>query len=538
MTRQAASAPTTEALIHALRAPGAYPHDCDAVDFLQTHISLLFFAGEYVYKVKKPVDMGFLDYTTLERRRHFCEEEVRLNQRLAPKTYLGVAAVRRGADGMLRVDVDGGGDGEVVEYAVRMRRLPAERMLSALLKRGAIDNRVLDHLAKLLADFHRDAATGEGVNRFATPEALHAQCAETFATVEGIAGSGASAALSRAVFEHLRAWCLRFLGDHDALLQRRIAEGRIREGHGDLHSGNVCVLEDRIVIYDCIEFTRKFRCRDIAAELAFLAMDLDAQGYRGFGRYLLREYARLTSDDDLEALAAYYKTYLAVVRGMVAALKAGEEEVDADERESCVDEARRYFHLAVSYTLEPVLLVMCGLPASGKSYAADVLARPFEAHVLRSDVVRKQLAGVPPTEPAGEAAYTSEFSDRVYAAMRDEAEHELGHGRSVVIDATMNRRSRRAPFLELAEQMNVPMLLVQVQCDEDTIRRRMAERTETPSASDADWNVYVKLRDTYEEPSEVDDAQRVMAQSLVHESELIDAVLNGIVRAMARRVQS
>jgi len=526
MSRKAVNPPTTEALISALRRPAAYPHDGDEVDFLQTHISLLFFAGDFVYKIKKPVDMGFLDYTTLEQRRHFCAEEVRLNRRLAPQTYLGVVAIRRGADDQLRVDVDGDGQGDIVEYAVRMKRLPADRMLNTLLQRGAIDNRTLDALARRLADFHNNAATGEGIDEYAEPAELRQQCSETFETVGQFAGDDEANVLSRQLFEHLRTWCMRFLDEHETLLHKRIEQGRIRNGHGDLHSGNICVLDDRLVIYDCIEFTPKFRCRDIAAELAFLAMDVDAQGCRGFGRYLLRKYARHMNDDDLEDLAVYYKTYLAIVRGMVAALKADEDEVAAQQREQSVAEARRYFALAASYTLEPVLIVMCGLPASGKSYVAKIIAQPFEAHVLRSDVTRKKLAGVATTDKAGDDAYDEQFSDRVFAELREQAQHELEHGRSVVIDATMIERQRRAPFIELGRSLHVPTLLVQVECDENTIRQRMAERAESPSASDADWDVYQSMRKDFEPPTEVDDTQRLRVQSPVDEAALVQAVLD------------
>lgn len=520
--------PDTESLIAALRDPEAYPHDCGTVELLQTHISLLFFAGDFVYKVKKPVDMGFLDYTTLEKRRHFCEEEVRLNRQLAPQTYLGVVQIRRSDSGAISVDADGAGAGEVLEYAVRMKRLPAERMMSALLERGEVDNELFSALAALLVAFHREAATGVGVNEYGRPEEMRRQCDETLSKLAPFAGNEADGVLSATLFEHLRGWLMRFLDDHEQLMEQRIDAGRIREGHGDLHAGNICVLVDRFVIYDCIEFNRQFRCRDVAAEVAFLAMDLDRRSCRGFAQHFLRQYAQQSGDAELVGMTGFYKANFAAVRSMVEALKSREEEVEEADRARSLEESRRYAHLAATYTIGAALIVMCGLPASGKSYAAKAIARPFEAKVLRSDVMRKRLAGVATTERAGRPFYDESFSDRVFEAMRDEAHDVLSRGRVVVVDATMVRRSRRQPFIELARSLDVPMVLVQVQCDEDEIRRRLRQRAESRSVSDADWEVYLALRGEFQEPTEVGAAQRMVVRSPVDETQLIGAVLDAL----------
>ncbi|MHC4910440.1 MAG: bifunctional aminoglycoside phosphotransferase/ATP-binding protein, partial [Planctomycetota bacterium] len=497
----------TQELITALTDPAAYGADVGAVSLVQTHISLLFFAGERVYKVKKAVDLGFVDYSTLERRRHFCEEEVRLNRRLAPSTYLGVVGIARNEDGRIRV----GGDGEIFEYAVEMRRLPSDRMMSVLLDRGEIDNAQMDAIIALLVDFHRASATGPGVDEFGLPDEVGRQLQNNIDGLTPFVGNvDDGAILSEALRDRLRSRAHTWLGDNSDLLERRVRDGRIREGHGDLHAGNICLTRDGIVIYDCIEFADRFRCRDVACEMAFLAMDLDLGCWRGFAAYLLRRYADATSDPALPEVAAFYKLHLAVVRAKVASLRASDAAVGAEDHVSARHEAMGYCQLATAYTLPPSLILTCGLPGTGKSHAAEALARPFEAVVLRSDLVRKELGGIAPTERAPGRLYAAEFSDETYAALVERAFEVLARGRSVVVDATFSTAARRAPFVARAARGGVPCALIELTCPDEVIRDRMRRRVADASeVSDADWNVYLAARKRFERPTELDAAMRV-----------------------------
>lgn len=515
-------------LVEALRRPSAYPFPVEEVGFTQTHGAMLFFAGERVYKVKKAVDLGFFDFTTLERRRHFCEEEVRLNAALAPGIYRRVVPITRSPQGVLRI----GGDGPEEEVAVEMVRLPAERMLDRLLDAGEIDNELVNELAALLARFHADAETGLGVDEHGSPDAVARNAVENFEQTRPLAGAGG--AVSPGLHGYLEARAGRFLERERGLLERRVAEGRIRDGHGDLHAANICLLPDRIVVYDRIEFDPRYRCSDVACDLAFLAMDLDFRAFRAFSGYLVHSYAGLTGDAELGALLPFYKTYRAIVRAKVASLAAGDVALGQEAGEEKRREAMRYWHLAAAYELPAPLLLTCGLPAAGKSTAARQLAAPFEALVLRSDTRRKLLAGVPALQHApaalDEGLYAPEMSDRTYASLLADAGRALGEGRAVVVDATFSTVRRREPFRELAAQLRAPFLVVEVTVPEEEALRRLERRArEGGDPSDADVAVYRAVRQRFEAPEELAAAERLTIDSRSGAEELAAAAIDRLV---------
>lgn len=502
--------PTIAELIDALSRPRAYAHAVEAVDVLQTHASVLFLAGDRVYKVKKPVDLGFLDFTTLERRRRACADEVRLNRRLAPSVYLGVVPVTAGPEG-LRV----GGDGDPLEWAVEMVRLPAERMLDRLLEGGGVTDEQLAGLVSLLARFHREAPTGPGVDEHGTPEAVAFNVRENFDQTEGfVAGERAPAPAGPRVFTpalhaFLRAEADRFLAEENLLLRRRVLDGRVRDGHGDLHAGNVCFLDEGIVVYDCIEFSDRLRCGDVACDLAFLTMDLDARGFRRLGSWMAAGYAREAADTELERLLPFYSAYRAMVRAKVAAIAATEAELTAGTREAERREAIRYAALAAGYHLQPSLVLTCGLPGTGKTTIATIVATALGAEHLRSDVVRKELAGLGPTDriDAGfeEGIYSPEMTERTHASLHASVELALGSGRSVVVDATSATAGRRFPFRDIADRLQAPFVLVETVAPPEVVEERLRRRAaEEADASDAGVAIYRAMRERYEPPVEIE----------------------------------
>jgi uncharacterized protein len=493
----------------------------------QTHISVLFFTEGRVYKVKKPIDLGFVDYSTLEMRRHFCHEEVRLNSRLSPEVYLGVVGIIAEESGNLRIGREV--EPNVIDYAVEMVRLPQDRMLSALLERGEVDNAQMNAIAQRMAEFHRHCPTGPGVDEYAAPDEIRRQMEDNFAQIEPFINDLASATLHAA----LRRWCRDFLTANKPMLHDRVSAGRIREGHGDLHAENICILparETSLVIYDCIEFTPRFRCRDVCCEIAFLAMDLDYRGYRGFARFITHEYAQLTGDETFHQPLDFYKLHLAIVRCKVAALTSRDETVGEDERREARLRAMGYAHLAATYAIGPALIIMCGLPGSGKSWAARAITRPFEALILHSDVIRKRLAGIEPTQRALERIYQPEFTQRTYAAMLEQAEAALQSGRTVIADGTFMRIAQREPFIELARRLNVPFLLVQTQATDREIQRRMKARlNDSTEVSDADWQVYKHAKPGWQPLDEIRKTQRVVLRGRPSPEQAASAVIDSLL---------
>jgi hypothetical protein len=500
----------TEWLAGELARPQAHRGPVRASEVRRTLVSLLVFTDTRVYKVKQELDLGFIDASTLERRRFLCEEEVRLNAELAPGVHLGVVPITRGPDGHLVI----GGEGEPVEWAVEMMRLPEERMLARLLERGELDNAQMNGLAERLADFHARAPNGPELAELGSPAAVALDIEENLDQLRSFVGRPdlpvrpELEVLTPLQHEFLRVRARGFLARERALFQARAAGGKIREGHGDLHAENICQLADRFVIYDRIEFNRRLRCLDVASDLAFLVMDLDARGCAGFGAYLARRYADLAGDTDLAHLLVFYKGYRALVRAKVAALTAVRGGMRMQQREDLRRQAMRYVHLALGYELPPVLVLLCGLPGSGKSWLAPHLARALRAAALHSDERRKRLAGLPSDTPApsafGQGLYTRAQRTETYRALLEDTVQALQNGRSVVVDASFTRREFRQPFVDAAARLGVRWCLARLEAPEEVVRERLAARA--GGASDADFAVYLGARATFERPDELPEA--------------------------------
>lgn len=481
------------AFISAMLDPGFYPHRPAAVTLVQTHISYVLLAGSEVYKVRKPVRFSFLDFSTLDRRRYDCGEEVRLNRRLAPDVYRGVVSVCA-ENGRFRLGAED--DPSRVEYAVHMRRLPEDRRLDQLLVRGAVAPAMIDQIAERLATFHREASAGDEVIANGRPAAVAAILDGNFAAVLPFRDATVPAADDDAIqnFAH------DFLARHDSLFRKRQAQKRIREGHGDLHTDHV-YFANGLVIVDCIEFNTAYRYCDVASDIAFLSMDLDYLGHAELAAQLVERYAALADDPDLPRLVPFYASYRAYVRGKVDSLKSVEDEVGPDEQNAARDSARRHFDLAYRYTwvATPALVVVAGLSGTGKSTVAAELQRRTGFVHINSDVVRKRLAGLAPTD-RGQAAYRAglyspEHSVRTYDAMYEMADAALAAGRGAIVDATFQLAVGRQAARRIAAGRVVPFLLVECRCPEGDIESRLRKRTERgDSASDADWEIHLEQR--------------------------------------------
>jgi aminoglycoside phosphotransferase family enzyme/predicted kinase len=488
-------------LIETLSKPESYPHPVDAVDVRQTHISVVFLAGTFAYKLKKPVNLGFLDFTTLEKRRHFCEEEVRLNRRLAKSVYLGVVPIT--ADGR----IDGDGDGETVDWAVKMERLPEGASLHDRLKRGEVEGPLVESLAGRVAEFHASAERGPRISEFGRFDVVAANALENFTQAAPMIGR----TVSRTVFDRLRARTEETLERLRPLIDSRAARGVPCDTHGDLHLDHVYHFPDRarpddLIAIDCIEFNERYRFADPVADAAFLVMDLIFRGRRDLAERFAAAYFHATGDTDGAALIPFYVAYRAMVRGKVEGFQLAEKEIPQEERTAAQRRARARWLLALGELDEPAsrpaLVLVGGLPGSGKSTLARALAERGGFTVIRSDVVRKELAGLDPRVPARDAfdrgIYTSEMSTRTYAECLRRAEETLFDGGRVIVDANFRAEDQRRLMLDAAARWCAPVLFLHCRTRADVARRRLSARRD--DASDADVAIYEKLAAGWQEP--------------------------------------
>lgn len=503
--------------------PRFYPHRPSEVELRQTHASYVFLAGPYVYKIKKPVRFTFLDYSTLERRHHFCREEVRLNRRLAPALYLGVVAiVDKGERLTLHEEPGTRAGGSIVEYAVKMHRLSEEQLLSSRLSARKVGGEELSAIAEKLVAFH-GTACAERAALYGKPEVIGRNIADNFADTERFIGE----TIGEKEMRYIREYSDRFLAEHGELFERRAREGRVREGHGDLRAEHIA-LTDGVVIFDCIEFNEALRYCDVASEIAFLAMDMDFLGAADLSTELVELY-RAGSGDEMELVLPFYKCYRAYVRGKVESLKSRQAEVPEAERDQARARARRYFRLAYRYAkggFPPAIVIVCGMVGTGKSTLARELASRAGFELLQSDRLRKELAGIPMTARTvreyGEDIYSSRFTELTYAKLLEKAGEHLEAGRGVILDATFKDPKHRWLARELAERLAVPFLFVECRAGEKEIFRRLkAREQQTGEASDATWEVYIRQREDYVPLDEVPERHRLTVDT---ESGAEDAV--------------
>jgi aminoglycoside phosphotransferase family enzyme len=325
-------------IVEALLQPEAYPGNPGKIELIQTHISFVFLTEKYVYKMKKAVNFGFLDFSTLAKRHSNCLKELEINRRLCPTIYLEVLPITSS------IGVKVGGEGEAVEYVLKMRRLPQECIMTLLIKEGKVDKKTVDDIAKIVADFHAKALTSAEISEFGSQKIIKTNWDENFAQTKKYVGQ----TITKTQFEEMKTKIDDFMTNNKTLLESRVANGRIRDCHGDLHSGNIFITED-ICIFDAIEFNDRFRYSDVAADVAFLAMDLDFQRRSDLADHFINKYIEYSKDKQPTQLLAFYKCYRAYVRGKVISFKLDDKDILAIEKVGATTEAQAYFKLADEY---------------------------------------------------------------------------------------------------------------------------------------------------------------------------------------------
>ncbi|NNE67038.1 MAG: AAA family ATPase [Pyrinomonadaceae bacterium] len=472
------------------RSDAVWPGEKLPVEFKQTHISVLLLGETRVMKLKKPVNFGFLDYSTLERRHFACEREVELNRRLCPGTYLGVRSIIEDEKGIRLSE-----GGPALEYGVLMNRLPKACMLDEMVRRNTITESDIARIAKRLSEFHRSARRGPDVDVFGGMETIRYNWNENFEQAEPFIGR----TVTELDFETIRDWVSSWLEENEEFLNERVEGGHVCDGHGDLRCESICV-ENGISIFDCIEFNERFRCADVAAEAAFLAMDLDAFGRPDLGYYFYECYSRESGDKELFKLFSFYRCYRAFVRGKVLSFQLDEPEITGKQHKVAKRNARNYFDIAARSTEpnfdKPTMVVVSGLSGTGKTSIARAIACDLGSRVVSSDVVRRSLFGdeESPVE-YGEGKYDKKANRLTYQKMIERGIEFLRNDGCVILDATFQRTADRQEVRRRAESVGAAFRLIECRLSPDRIRERLDLRaSRNDGLSKATWETYKMQR--------------------------------------------
>ncbi|MEK7679353.1 MAG: AAA family ATPase, partial [Deltaproteobacteria bacterium] len=435
----------------------------------------LFFTPKFVYKVKKPVNFGFLVFTTLKKRHRYCKEEVRLNRRLSKGIYLDVVKITQSA-GKFRI----AGKGKAVEYAVKMRRIPERRILQDMLLKDKVTGRTLARVARAIASFHKKAKTSAHIRRYGSLEAVKANTAENFSQTKTQIGK----TLSKKLYKKINSFALGFLKDNALLFAERMKGGFIRDCHGDIHAEHISISK-RIDIIDCIEFNERFRYSDTVSDIAFLLMDIDFLGRADLSRILEEEYFKASRDAGGRAVLDFYKCHMAYVRGKVEGFKYMESEVEEKDRFASYISSLLHYRLAGLYAqggFRPVLVIVRGLSGSGKSTVAEAVSNALNAVLLSSDVIRKKLAGAAPGKHRFEGfkkgIYSEDMTEKTYSAMAEKAFGQLASGRNVVLDATFSKTRFVQDAVDAAKGAGADLRILECACADDIALERISKRLE------------------------------------------------------------
>lgn len=480
----------SQTLIEALQNPALYDHPVTEFKLYQTHISWVLLTGEYAYKIKKPMDFGFLNFTTLEKRQFFCQQELKLNQRLAPELYLDVLPISGSEEAPLL------GDGSApFEYAIKVRQFDNDKLLSVLQADNGLTQAHMDSLTCQIADFHSRIAKADDSTVLGNPEEVLAPAQQNFDQIKEMLSD--KDALNQ--LAQLEGWMQDTFTRLQPLFARRKAQGMVRECHGDIHLGNAVLIGDDVTLFDCIEFNDEFRWIDVISDIAFLVMDLEARGENKLARHVSNLYLELTGDYEGIQLLSFYKSYRAMVRAKVTRFMLLDPGIDDSQRETLEQDYQSYIDLAESYTVfeQPFMLITHGVSGSGKSSISRDVIQELGVIRIRSDVERKRLFGLDASERShselDQGIYTPEATEKTYARLTELADFIVHSATPVIIDATNLKRWQRDALREKAEQLGVSALTLSFTASEETLRRWVKKRqVQGDDASEAGLEVLEK----------------------------------------------
>jgi len=485
-----------------LKNPKFYGPHVKSVHLLQTHISYVALTGTYAYKVKKAVNFGFLDFSTLDKRKYFCEEELRLNKRLCPDMYLDVLPITQ-KENTLELN----GDGTIVEYALKMKEFPQEYIMTNMLQQAKISEETIDHLCTILVDFYNLQEPSEEIKKYGELQAVKQNIDENFNQTKPMIGF----TIPKETYWYIKEATTKFFERKKEVFGQRIKEGRIYDCHGDLHSGNIIVTGQNIHIFDCIEFNDRFRFCDVASDIGFLSMDLDYLNYPYLSGYLIQKYVEKSRDINIYSVLNFYKSYRAFVRGKVQGYQLNDPHIDPEKKNSLVATAQRYFDLSRYYARlflldlqknKPLVFLVAGLSGTGKSTIARKIAVDYHAIQINTDVVRKEIAGIDKFEQHHDQFNTGLYDpkkiDDTYDKVMEQAAIFLKKNENVVLDATFQKKKYRDMARHAAAKYHATLVEVQCVCPDDVVKKRLEDRLKKKSVSDGRWEIYLQQKTTFE----------------------------------------
>jgi len=491
----------TTNILKSLMHPSAYPVFTGTVELIQTHVSWIFLTDTHAFKLKKPVNFGFLDFSTVDLRHFFCLEELRLNRRLSPDIYEAVVKLREAPEGAAFH-----GSGTIIDYAVMMKRLPADRMLDRLVDSGEATPEDMKNVASVIGRFHSEAETSPYISAFGSIEQILFNWLENFEQLLQFTKT----TIPVDDLEVIKSWVATFTESNRQLFTRRVENGFIRECDGDLHLENICLVGDTPYIFDCIEFNERFRFCDTAADIAFLLMDLDFHNRSDLSEVVISSYLAESGDLELTELIDFYKVYRAVVRGKVESFRLNDDGISSEDKHLAERRAISYFRLARGYIervrLPPTLFITCGTTGCGKSTLAGELSFELGIKSINSDFIRKKIARIPPEtavhEDYRQGLYADSVSENTYRELERMAGDELARGNSVIVDAGFRNASGRGRFAALAAKQHARFIILSLSCDEREQQKRLVTRSaEGASVSDGRIELLEQQKSDFERPA-------------------------------------
>jgi uncharacterized protein len=487
---------STNSLIKNLLSSKPYNHSITKLRLIETHVSWVILTGKYAYKIKKPVNFEFLDFSTLEKRKYYCEKELELGQQFASEIYLAVVPITGTCE---HPQING--TGFILEYAIKMREFPQENLLSMLLKQGGLTECLIEQLGELIAEFHTKTPVAPLKSHFGLPQEIHTPTRQNFKQIAALLPNS----MDIKQLQHLELWADRQYEHLHNLLQERKEQGFIRNCHGDLHLANIVLYKNKLVLFDRLEFNEALRWTDVIADLAFLVMDLAEKKQVNLANHLVNTYLYHTGDYQGLNLLPYYLAYRAIVRAKIAVFRLKQDGLSPEEKKEIRRDYHSFINLAVSYTAtpKPCLIITHGFAGSGKTTIAKNIVKCCGAIQISSDVVRKRLFNLSlysrSNSPVNEGIYTAQATQKTYKKLSEITETVMKAGFTALVDASFLQHSQRAIFYTLAKRLKAPFYILHCQTHDFEIRQRIENRLKHPNnISEADLSILIEQKKNIE----------------------------------------